>query len=321
MTTPVRPTTARASARRSSGFTRRKARSRRSRTSCSKSWPAWRAPPAPRLCLTAVQSRDVADPATLIGRGKAEQLARACDRGGRLSRHRRKRAHAGAGAKPRKDPRPPCHRSDGAHSRYFARRARTREGQLQVELAQLRVSAPAARRLERRRSRGSAAASARGVRVKRNSKPIAGASASASPASSARSPTCSRRREYLRARRHRLDVPTVALVGYTNAGKTTLFNHLTGAHAVASDALFVTLDPLMRRMRLPDARQIVAGRHRRLHRSAAAPAGGGVSRHARRGEPRRPAAARHRCLGARPRTARTRPSVPSRPTSVPSRCR
>jgi GTP-binding protein HflX len=46
-------------------------------------------------------------------------------------------------------------------------------------------------------------------------------------------------------------------VGYTNAGKTTVFNRLTGAEAVASDALFVTLDPLMRRVRLPDARQIV----------------------------------------------------------------
>ena len=39
-------------------------------------------------------------------------------------------------------------------------------------------------------------------------------------------------------------MPTVALVGYTNAGKTTLFNALTGGDAVASDALFVTLDPL-----------------------------------------------------------------------------
>ena len=44
-------------------------------------------------------------------------------------------------------------------------------------------------------------------------------------------------------------MPTVALVGYTNAGKTTLFNALTGDDAVASDALFVTLDPLVRRVR------------------------------------------------------------------------
>ncbi len=66
-----------------------------------------------------------------------------------------------------------------------------------------------------------------------------------------------RRRRYLRDRRRRSDVPIVALVGYTNAGKTTLFNWLTGADAVASDALFVTLDPLMRRVRLGDARQML----------------------------------------------------------------
>ena len=57
--------------------------------------------------------------------------------------------------------------------------------------------------------------------------------------------------------RRRSDVPTVALVGYTNAGKTTLFNLLTGAGAHVSDALFVTLDPLMRRVKLADARQVL----------------------------------------------------------------
>ena len=52
-------------------------------------------------------------------------------------------------------------------------------------------------------------------------------------------------------------MPTVALVGYTNAGKTTLFNALTGDEAVASNALFVTLDPLVRRVRLPDRRELL----------------------------------------------------------------
>jgi GTP-binding protein HflX len=66
-----------------------------------------------------------------------------------------------------------------------------------------------------------------------------------------------RRRRYLRARRRRTDVPTVALVGYTNAGKTTVFNRLTGERAAVSDALFVTLDPLVRRVRLQDARQVL----------------------------------------------------------------
>jgi GTP-binding protein HflX len=52
-------------------------------------------------------------------------------------------------------------------------------------------------------------------------------------------------------------VPTVALVGYTNAGKTTLFNVLTRAEAEASDALFVTLDPLVRQVKLPDNRELL----------------------------------------------------------------
>jgi GTP-binding protein HflX len=52
-------------------------------------------------------------------------------------------------------------------------------------------------------------------------------------------------------------VPTVALVGYTNAGKTTLFNVLTRENAATSDALFVTLDPLVRQVRLPDSRELL----------------------------------------------------------------
>jgi GTP-binding protein HflX len=61
----------------------------------------------------------------------------------------------------------------------------------------------------------------------------------------------------LRARRQKASVPLVALVGYTNAGKTTLFNLLTKESAEASDALFVTLDPLVRQVRLPDQRQLL----------------------------------------------------------------
>ena len=66
-----------------------------------------------------------------------------------------------------------------------------------------------------------------------------------------------RRRSQLRERRHKVDVPTVALVGYTNAGKTTLFNRLTKSDAEASNALFVTLDPLVRRVDLPDRRELL----------------------------------------------------------------
>src|SRR5438093_3095 len=66
-----------------------------------------------------------------------------------------------------------------------------------------------------------------------------------------------KRRSQLRERRHKASMPTVALVSYTNAGKTTLFNVLTRANAEASNALFVTLDPLVRQVRLPDSRELL----------------------------------------------------------------
>jgi GTP-binding protein HflX len=138
----------------------------------------------------------------------------------------------------------------------FARRARTREGKWQVELAQLKYllprlvgSATALSRLgggigtrgpgetklesDRRRIR---------VRIQAIQREI---------------DQVRQRRSQLRERRHKQSVPTVALVGYTNAGKTTLFNRLTNESAVASDALFVTLDPLVRRVRLPDSRELL----------------------------------------------------------------
>ena len=66
-----------------------------------------------------------------------------------------------------------------------------------------------------------------------------------------------KRRAQLRERRHKQALPTVALVGYTNAGKTTLFNLLTRESAQADNALFVTLDPLVRRVKLPDKRALL----------------------------------------------------------------
>jgi GTP-binding protein HflX len=66
-----------------------------------------------------------------------------------------------------------------------------------------------------------------------------------------------RQRAVSRKERQRADVPTVALVGYTNAGKTTLFNALAGAHLVAVDQLFATLDPTVRRLPLGGGTEVL----------------------------------------------------------------
>jgi GTPase len=66
-----------------------------------------------------------------------------------------------------------------------------------------------------------------------------------------------RQRDVSRKERVRADVPTVAIVGYTNAGKTTLFNALSGADLVAKDQLFATLDPTIRRLRLDRGEEVL----------------------------------------------------------------
>ena len=138
----------------------------------------------------------------------------------------------------------------------FARRARTREGKLQVELAQLKYLMP--------RLVGSGAALSRlgggiGTRGPGETKLETDRRRIRHRISilSKDIDVVRRRRSQLRERRHKSAVPTVALVGYTNAGKTTLFNTLTGDDAVASNALFVTLDPLVRKVRLRDRRELL----------------------------------------------------------------
>jgi GTPase len=138
----------------------------------------------------------------------------------------------------------------------FARRARTREGKWQVELAQLKYLMPRLVGAGAVLSRLGGGIGTRGpgetkleadrrrirVRIQAIQKEI---------------DQVRQRRSQLRERRQKHSVPTVALVGYTNAGKTTLFNRLTQADAVASDALFVTLDPLVRQVQLPDNRELL----------------------------------------------------------------
>jgi GTP-binding protein HflX len=139
----------------------------------------------------------------------------------------------------------------------FGERARTREGQLQVELAALSYQRSRLVRswthLERQRGGfgfiGGPGESQieidrrlideRIVRIKRDLEDV------------------KRTRALHRRARKRVPFPVVALVGYTNAGKSTLFNRLTRAQVVAKDLLFATLDPTMRRVRLPGGRDII----------------------------------------------------------------
>jgi GTP-binding protein HflX len=205
---------------------------------------------------SAVQERATPDPATVIGRGKAEALAIACDAADatlvifdheltpaqtrNLEELVRRRVIDRA----------------ALILEIFARRARTREGQLQVELAQLEYVLPRLAGSSTALSRLGGGIGTRGpgeTKLETDRRRIRQRIASLKRDIA----VVGRRRKYLRARRRRTDVPTVALVGYTNAGKTTVFNRLTGETARVSDALFVTLDPLVRRVRLPDARQML----------------------------------------------------------------
>ena len=206
--------------------------------------------------LRVLQDRPKPDPATFLGSGKVDTLAAACAETGadvvivdnELSPAQLRNLEA-------KLDRKVVDRTQLILD-IFSRRARTREGKLQVELAQLRYLMPRLVGAGTALSRLGGGIGTRGPgetkletdrrrirhRISVLGRDIDGVR---------------RRRSQLRDRRHKEAVPTVALVGYTNAGKTTLFNTLTGDTAQASDALFVTLDPLVRRVRLPDHRQLL----------------------------------------------------------------
>ena len=138
----------------------------------------------------------------------------------------------------------------------FASRARTREGKLQVELAQLKYLMPRLVGSATALSRLGGGIGTRGpgeTKLETDRRRIRHRISMVSDEID----TVRRRRTQLRERRQKSSAPTVALVGYTNAGKTTLFNALTGDAAVVSDALFVTLDPLVRKVKLPDRRELL----------------------------------------------------------------
>lgn len=138
----------------------------------------------------------------------------------------------------------------------FAQRARTHEGKLQVELAQLEHMSTRLIRgwthLERQKGgiglRGPGETQLETDRrlLRERIKSI-----------HKRLEKVRRQRTQGRRARKRADIPTVSLVGYTNAGKSTLFNRITTSSVYAADQLFATLDPTLRRLELPDIGPVV----------------------------------------------------------------
>jgi GTP-binding protein HflX len=203
-----------------------------------------------------IQERPQPDPATFVGHGKLLELAAACDEqridlvvfDQELTPTQVR--HLEAALRLRVIDRTQLILD------IFAKRARTREGQSQVELAQLQYLLPRLTGHGTELSRLGGGIGTRGpgeTKLETDRRRIRRRIASISAGIQA----VRERRARLRERRQKSDVPTVALVGYTNAGKTTLFNLLTGEGAEASDALFVTLDPLLRKVRLPDRRELL----------------------------------------------------------------
>ncbi len=138
----------------------------------------------------------------------------------------------------------------------FARRARTREGKLQVELAQLRYLLP---RLAGRGLEFSQLAGGIGTRGPGETKLEMDRRKAKDRIALVRRDLkhVQSHRNLHRTRRGQLPIATVSLVGYTNAGKSTLMNRLTDAAVLVEDKLFATLDPTVRRLKLPSGREIL----------------------------------------------------------------
>ena len=204
----------------------------------------------------ATQKKESPDKATCLGRGRAEEIALQCeaedidlvvmDR--ELSPTQLRNLEELF----------PCRIIDRTMLilDIFAGRARSAEGRLQVELAQLQYMLPRLTGQGAALSRQGGGIGTRGPGEtklesdKRHIRRRLGAIRE-------QLEKVESQRKLRRERRRKDGIPTVALVGYTNAGKSTLLNHLTDAGVLAEDKLFATLDPTARALRLPDGREVM----------------------------------------------------------------
>ena len=203
-----------------------------------------------------MQRRSRPDPATLIGSGKVEEIA------GVVASQEADLVLFDHDLTPTQlrnlEATLPCRVLDRTQLilDIFARHARTREGQLQVELAQLEYLLP---RLTGKGKAMSQLGGGIGTRGPGETKLETGRRQIKRRIDHLKLELDSVRqvRKQQRQRRESVPVPTVALVGYTNAGKSTLFNQLTGAQVLQSSRMFATLDPKLRAIELPSHRKVL----------------------------------------------------------------
>ncbi len=256
-------------------------------------WTSWR-PCSKRRAASAsgriLQNRHEPDPHSFIGEGKAEEVREWVQNDRRDARHLRQRPHALPQVRARS-------RTTKAHVLdrsalildIFALRAKTREGKLQVELAQYKYYLPRLTTWNEEMGRLGGGIGTRGpgeTKLETDRRHIrARISKLQSELKEVR-----KIRAVQRERRMKNDVPVICLVGYTNAGKSTLLNALTGAGIPANNRLFDTLDTTSRQLTVSDTCRGDFVGHGRLHREAAAPSGRGVQGNARGAAIRRPSA-------------------------------
>ncbi len=196
-------------------------------------------------------------PATLFGKGKIEEFAAICEVekidvavfDDQLTPVQQRNLERGLNVK--------VVDRTGLILEIFARRARTREGKLQVELARLDYERSRLVRtwthLERQRGGTGNTGGPGETQIELDRRLIADNILKLKRELE----EVRRTRTLHRKARKKVPYPTVALVGYTNAGKSTLFNRLTQAEVLAKDMLFATLDPTLRTVKLPDGRPAI----------------------------------------------------------------